>query len=71
MFENINFAPLPGSLMATGLLGFLFVAIYRDTLGLPWTFALGLFCLIIFIAAYLSLHYGPLPERDLIPRKYQ
>jgi len=63
MFENIRFAPLPGSLMAIAILGFLLTVIYRETLQLSWTFTLSLFFLILFMASYLSLHYGPLPDR--------
>lgn len=61
MFENVNFAPMPGSLMAIAILGFLLTAIYRETLQTAWTFTLTLFFLILFIASFLSLHYGPLP----------
>ncbi len=69
MFENMNFAPLPGSFMAISILGFLFTFIYKDSLGLSWTFTLALFFIIVFIASFLSLHYGPIPEREL-PRRY-
>ena len=62
MFENIRFAPVPGSVMVIGILGFLLTAVYRNYLGTAWTFTLGLFFLILFIASFLSLHYGPLPE---------
>lgn len=62
MFERIAFAPLPSGLMLIGLLGFLLTVIYRGTLTMAWTFALGLVFLIMFIAAFLSLHYGPLPD---------
>ncbi|MBN2421049.1 hypothetical protein JXB27_02100 [Candidatus Woesearchaeota archaeon] len=65
MFENIEFAPLPGSMMAISLLGFLLTVVYRDSLELTWTFTLGLFFLILFLASFLSLHYGPLPEREV------
>lgn len=64
MFEERQFAPLPGGFMALGILGFLLVAIYRDSLGDAWTFALGLFCIILFIASFISLHYGPIPTRE-------
>ena len=62
MFENVNFAPLPGSFMAAGLIGFIVTFIYREVLGAPWTFALSLFFLILLIASFLSLHYGPIPR---------
>jgi len=65
MFENINFAPLPGSLMAISILGFLLTVVYREFLGTSWTFTLSLFFIILFIASFLSLHYGPLPEKEL------
>ena len=65
MFEKINIVSLPGSFMAIGLLGFIATAIFRDTLGLAWTFALSLFCLILFIASFISLHYGPISEREI------
>jgi hypothetical protein len=64
MFENINFAPLPGSLMAIGILGFLLTVVYREVLSLSWSFTLGLFFIILFIASFLSLHYGPLPTKE-------
>lgn len=66
MFENIEFAPLPSSLMAIGLIGFIITVIYSNILKTSWTFAFGLFFLILFIASFISLHYGPIPERDLI-----
>ena len=70
MFEDRNFAPLPGSLMAFAILGFLFTVIYRDFFGISWTFALSLFFIILFIASFISLQYGPIPERDLPSKKY-
>lgn len=69
MFENINFAPLPGSMMAISILGAILTVIYADGLGTAWTFALLLFFIILFISSFLSLYYGPLPERDL-PDRY-
>lgn len=65
MFENFEFAPLPGSMMAISVLGFMLTVVYKDSLELTWTFTLGLFFLILFMASFLSLHYGPLPEREL------
>ncbi len=70
MFENFNFAPLPASFMAIGMLGFIITAIYRDVLGVSWTFTIGLFFLMLFIASFLSLHYGPVPGTDLLDRRY-
>lgn len=64
MFADTRFAPLPSSMMAVGLLGFIFVMIYSSILSTAWSFALGLFFLILFIAAFLSMHYGPLPESN-------
>jgi len=64
MLERFNFAPLPGSLMAIGILGFLITVVYRGVLGTAWTFTLGLFFIILFIASFLSLHYGPLPAKE-------
>jgi prepilin signal peptidase PulO-like enzyme (type II secretory pathway) len=65
MFENLNFAPLPGSLMAISILGILLTAIYINSLGETWTFTLMLFFIMLFVASFLSLHYGPLPEREI------
>ncbi|HME87268.1 MAG TPA: hypothetical protein VKE88_02550 [Candidatus Nanoarchaeia archaeon] len=65
MFEHMNFAPLPSGFMAVSILGLFIVAIYRETLQLPWTFTLSLFFIILFISSFISLHYGPFPERKL------
>ena len=65
MFADTRFAPLPGSMMAIGILGFIFTAIYANILGVAWSFALDFFFLIIFIASFLSMHYGPLPSERL------
>jgi hypothetical protein len=65
MFENMTFAPLPSSTLAISIVGFLAVIIYRTALGTAWSFALGLFFIILFVASFLSLHYGPLPEREI------
>ena len=65
MFENVNIVSLPGGFMAVGLLGFISTFIFRDVLGVAWTFALSLFCLILIIASFISLHYGPVPEREI------
>ncbi|MBS3115441.1 hypothetical protein J4482_02300 [Candidatus Woesearchaeota archaeon] len=65
MFADTRFAPLPGSMMALGILGFLVTTIYANVLGVAWSFALDLFFLIIFIASFLSMHYGPLPGERL------
>ena len=64
MFENINFAPLPGGIMALGIIGFIVTVLYRELLGTAWSFALALFFLILFIASFISLHYGPLPPTE-------
>ncbi len=71
MFETMNFAPLPASMLAISIIGFILVAIYNGILGLSWTFALGLFFLVMFFASYLSLHYAPLVDRDILDRKYR
>ncbi len=63
MYEHTTFAPLPGSFMAISIVGFIVTALYSETLGLSWTFTLGLFFLITFIASFLSLHYGPIPDK--------
>ncbi|MEK6887248.1 MAG: hypothetical protein AABW88_05450 [Nanoarchaeota archaeon] len=65
MFADTRFAPLPGSMMGLGILGFLITTIYANILGISWTFTLDLFFLILFIAAFLSMHYGPLPNERL------
>jgi hypothetical protein len=62
MFEDVNFAPLPSSFMAAGLLGIILILIYREALGTSWTFTLSLFFIIMLIASFLSLHYGPIPD---------
>lgn len=65
MFENIRFAALPGSFMAVSILGFIITLVYSGVLGISWTFALALFFLILFIASFLSLHYGPVPGKEI------
>ena len=68
MFERVQLAPLPGSLMAISILGIMLTTIYKEEIGLSWTFTLELFFIILFIASFISLHYGPLPEREM-PRR--
>ncbi len=48
---------LPQSFLLTGLLGFLFVAIYGyfDRIPLPWAVAFGLVFLLMIIASFVSM----------------
>ena len=64
MFQHSSFAPLPHSFMAVGIIGFLITVVYRELLGTSWTFTLGLFFLILFLASFISVHYGPLPDKE-------
>jgi len=64
MFEDIRFAPLHGSMLVAGMLGFIFTVIYSERIGLSWSFTLGLFCLILCIASFLSLQYAPIIDKE-------
>lgn len=62
MFETVRLAPVSNGLMAVSILGFFLTVIYTDRLGASWSFAFGLLCIIIFIASFISMTYGPVRE---------
>ncbi|MFC1727892.1 hypothetical protein ACFLZ7_00315 [Nanoarchaeota archaeon] len=65
MFETFKAAPLSGSFMITSMLGFLLTVIYYDNVGDTWGFTLALFFIIMFIASFISMTYGPVPEKEI------
>jgi len=56
---TLNIAPLSSGFMLTALTGFLISVFYIYGISKPWGFTLGFFCVILFIAAMISMTYGP------------
>jgi uncharacterized membrane protein len=57
--KEINVAPLSGGFMLTSIVGFLISAIYVYPQSATWGFTFGIFFVLMFIAAMISMTYGP------------
>lgn len=62
MFETIRLAPVSNGIMAASILGFFLTVIYTEKIGASWSFAFGLLCIVMFIASFISMTYGPMRE---------
>ncbi len=54
-----NVAPLTGGFMITSMVGFIISAIYVFPQNYKWGFTLSLFFFLMFVAAMISMTYGP------------
>jgi multisubunit Na+/H+ antiporter MnhB subunit len=52
-------APLNSAFMAMSIIGFLFSVIYVWSISMQWGFAFGVVFAVMFIAAMISMTYGP------------
>lgn len=57
--KEISVAPLTGSWMITSIVGFLISAFFVYERSLSWGFTFMLFFSLMFIAAMISMTYGP------------
>jgi formate hydrogenlyase subunit 3/multisubunit Na+/H+ antiporter MnhD subunit len=57
--KEINVAPLSGGFMITSIIGFLISVIYVYPQSTTWGFTFGIFFALMFIAAMISMTYGP------------
>lgn len=57
--KEINVAPLSGGFMITSIVGFLISVIYVYPQSATWGFTFGIFFAMMFIAAMISMTYGP------------
>lgn len=57
--KEFNVAPLSGGFMITSIVGFLISVIYVYPSSVTWGFAFGVFFVLMFVAAMISMTYGP------------
>jgi len=57
--NQLNVAYLSGSFMITSILGFLISAIYVYPGSKRWGFTFAIFFVLMFVAAMISMTYGP------------
>ena len=56
-------APLNSAFMAMSILGFLFSVVYLWPRSMQWAFAFAVVFAVMFIAAMISMTYGPAEEK--------
>lgn len=65
-------APLSGSFLLVSIFGFLFSVFFIANLpgGLPWAWAIGLICFIMFVASMISVTRAPVEEELALDEHY-
>ena len=56
---ELNIAYLSGGFMITSILGFLISAVYVYPVSNRWGFTFAIFFVLMFVAAMISMTYGP------------
>jgi formate hydrogenlyase subunit 3/multisubunit Na+/H+ antiporter MnhD subunit len=67
--KEINVAPLSGGFMITSIIGFLISAIYVYPQNTTWGFTFAIFFVLMFVAAMISMTYGPDAAQSYINEK--